>query len=146
MDKQYIRLSNGDIIINEKDIMNYPNCKVSNNIIDLLEEGDLVIMEYTPVTPEVSITRLFEVENIIQNGSIISFSNSHINFMIKDGKFIDKESNPIIKSIFTKEKLNSIEFKFENRNDLNIQSTRYSDSEESKQLVKKPKKDGKDNK
>ena len=79
--------------------------KNNSNIIKLLENGDLLEIEYTSPRSKERTTRLFEVEKYINE--YFELCNHHMMFSIFNGKFgkIDKELNPVIKKIITKEEL-----------------------------------------
>ena len=83
----------------------------SNNIIDLIEEGDLVRIEYFSLRYERRVTRLFEVTS--KSKTYTCLDNSKCSFMLINNEFSeeDKELSPIIKSIVTKEQFSSMEYK-----------------------------------
>jgi hypothetical protein len=124
---EYVRthLGNiGKVIVFDTDIESYitDNFKVfdevdvykhSKNIIDLIEDEDIVILEYKSPKYRERITRRFEVSKI---GDDISFENLHCDFLCKvgDKKITDTICKNIkIKSIATKEQLSDIEYKVE---------------------------------
>lgn len=81
--------------------------KASFNIIDLIEVGDLVEIEFYSPRYEKRITRLFEVD--FKNNSHITFNNAHCQLNIIDGNWsnADKLLKPIFKSIVTREQFES---------------------------------------
>lgn len=84
--------------------------KHSKNIIDLIEDEDIVILEYKFPKYRERITRKFEVSKIDDD---IMFENSHCDFHCKvgDKKITDMICKNIkIKSIATKEQLSNIEY------------------------------------
>ena len=85
--------------------------KSSPNIIDLIEENDLVRIEYYAPSYEERITRIFVVD--FKNENDIAFENSHCNLNIFDNKWAkhDIKLNPVIKSIITHEQIESMEYK-----------------------------------
>lgn len=85
--------------------------KSSPNIIDLIDVGDLIRIEYYSLRYEERVTRLFEVT--FKDKKYINLNNSKCDFMLIDGDFnkSDKELEPIIKSIVTKEQFSSMEYK-----------------------------------
>ena len=85
--------------------------KSSPNIIELFEEHDLVVIEYYSLRYNERVTRLFEVT--FKDGEYINLSNAKCEFMLVNGEFNkgDKELEPIIKSIVTKEQFESMEYK-----------------------------------
>lgn len=85
--------------------------KASFDIIDLLEEGDLVGIEYYSPQSEERVTRLFEVN--CKYGKSMNLMNSHFQFLVLDGKFSKKseEFEPVIKTIVTKEQIKQISYK-----------------------------------
>lgn len=120
---KYIRLNNGEILLtNEIDrSIDLKDAKYCEKIIDLLEVGDLVKIEYFSLRYSKRVSRLFEVDLIQGDRELISLSNAHMDFIIEDGKFIEKYFEPVeptIISIITKEKLESIEFDFKDMEQL----------------------------
>ena len=84
--------------------------KSSYNIIDLIEVGDLLKIEYYSLRYEERVTRLFEVT--YKDERYINLSNAKCEFMLIENEFNkgDKELEPIIKSILTKEQFEQIEY------------------------------------
>ena len=120
---KYIRLNNGEILLtNEIDrSIDLKDAKYCEKIIDLLEVRDLVKIEYFSLRYSKRVSRLFEVDLIQGDRELISLSNAHMDFIIEDGKFIEKYFEPVeptIISIITKEKLESIEFDFKDMEQL----------------------------
>ncbi|MCR5223772.1 MAG: hypothetical protein K6C11_01350 [Bacilli bacterium] len=113
---KYYRTTEGDIFystVNES--IDIPGLKSSNNIADLLEEGDLVKIEYTPRYSDMRKTGLFVVDVIMWDGNLISLRSLNTYFQILDGEFTCKKDafhdyNPIITTVITHQKLESIEF------------------------------------
>ena len=85
--------------------------KSSPNIIDLIEENDLVKIEYYAPGYEKRITRIFVVD--FKNENDIAFENSHCNLNIFDNEWSkhDIKLNPVIKGIITHEQIESMEYK-----------------------------------
>ena len=85
--------------------------KASYNIIDLIEEKDLLEIEYFSLRYEKRVTRLFEVT--YKEGRFINLGNAKCQFMLIDNDWTDndKELEPIIKSIVTKEQFSSMEYR-----------------------------------
>lgn len=85
--------------------------KASFNIIDLIEVGDLVEIEFYSPRYEKRITRLFEVD--FKNNSHITFNNAHCQLNIIDGNWsnADKLLKPIFKSIVTREQMEQMAYK-----------------------------------
>ena len=85
--------------------------KSSPNIIDLIEEGDLVKIEYYSLRYEERVTRLFEV--YYKDNKFMNLGNTKCEFMLVDGDFNDKDKKlePIIKSIVTKKQFERMEYK-----------------------------------
>ena len=85
--------------------------KASHNIIDLIEEKDLLEIEYFSLRYEKRVTRLFEVT--YKEGRFINLDNAKCQFMLIDNDWTDndKELEPIIKSIVTKEMFSSMEYR-----------------------------------
>ena len=111
----YVRTLNGKIWIiksqqaisgHKKDIIN-----ASYNIIDLIEVGDLLKIEYYSLRYNERVTRLFEVT--YKDERYINLSNAKCEFMLIENDFTesDKVLKPIIKSIVTKEQFESMEYK-----------------------------------
>lgn len=85
--------------------------KSSPNIIDLIEENDLITIEYYSLRYSERVTRLFEVT--YKDDEYIVLDNAKCSFMLKNNDFNrkDKQLEPIIKSIVTKEQFESMEYK-----------------------------------
>ena len=85
--------------------------KASHNIIDLIEEKDLLEIEYFSLRYEKRVTRLFEVA--YKEGRFINLVNAKCQFMLIDNDWTDddKELEPIIKSIVTKEMYSSVKYR-----------------------------------
>ncbi len=115
---KYIRLNNGDILYDPDTESALENDNISGNVLNLLRKGDLVYIEYCPVYGDERKIDLFRVDNIMWDGKFISLNNPGIDLQIVDGEFNCKEGiyanvKPVILSILTREKLDSIEFKVE---------------------------------
>lgn len=82
----------------------------SYNIIDLIEVGDLLKIEYYSLRYEERVTRLFEVT--YKDERYINLSNAKCEFMLIENEFNkgDKELEPIIKSVVTKEQFEAIKY------------------------------------
>ena len=100
-----------DTIYMEKWLFNEDIVKSSLNIIDLIEEKDLLEIEYFSLRYEKRVTRLFEVT--YKEGRFINLDNAKCQFMLIDNDWTDndKELEPIIKSIVTKEMYSSVEYR-----------------------------------
>lgn len=83
--------------------------KASYNIIDLIEVGDLVEIEFYSPRYEKRITRLFEVD--FKNNSHITFNNAHCQLNIVDGIWSDADLKPVFKSIVTKEQFENAKYR-----------------------------------
>lgn len=85
--------------------------KASFDIIDLLEEWDLVEIEYYSSQSKERVTRLFEVD--YKYGKSLNLMNSHFQFLILDGKFSKKseEFEPVIRMVTTKEQIEQISYR-----------------------------------
>lgn len=86
--------------------------KHSKNIIDLIEYGDIVVLEYYVRKYGKRISRKFEIENL--DNKVIYFDNRHCSFCydLEQDKWRDgKGYNPKIKSIVTKEQFKAIAYK-----------------------------------
>ena len=82
----------------------------SDNIGDLLEEGDLVEIEYYLPLTNTPKTRLFEVD-LVLNGRV-SLMCAHMSFLMVDNAFLEaNEYKPVIKSIIKKDDLKEVEHK-----------------------------------
>ena len=88
----------------------YQIAKSSSSIIDLLEEHDLVVIEYYSLRYKERVARLFEVD--FKDKKFIVLKNAYCDFMLENNKFNakDKKLKPIIKSIITKEQIESIKY------------------------------------
>ena len=100
-----ILIENGKVINNfyyfkenEKIIKN------SKNIFELLENGDIVILEYYVSKYKKRIIRNFEIYKADNESTLISFENAHCNFLydLQKNQWLDgKGFNPKIKKIMT---------------------------------------------
>ena len=113
----YVRTINGKIwiITSQKAISGHRKdiIKASHNIMDLIEEEDLLEIEYFSLRYEKRVTRLFEVT--YKEGKFINLDNAKCQFMLIDNDWTDndKELKPIIKSIVTKEQFESMKYSLE---------------------------------
>lgn len=85
--------------------------KHSPNLIDIIEDEDIVILEYYVSNYRKRIQRIFEIEI---SGNDIYFLNHRCSFLYdkEKQKFLDgKGFNPIIKTIVTHEQFNSVMYK-----------------------------------
>lgn len=119
-DSKYVRLNDGEIIYGNSIDINSNVLKRCDNIIDLLEIGDLVTIEYFSPRANKRISRLFQVDHIWGDRHFITLGNAHMSFSIMDNEFCDEELNPIIMSIITKEKLDSIRYDFNEEKGLSL--------------------------
>lgn len=87
--------------------------KVSENIMDLIEENDLLSIEYYSPRYEERVTRLFEVD--YRHDEYLSLKNAYCDFMLVNNEFreTDRSLNPIIKSVVTREQFNSVKYEVE---------------------------------
>ena len=101
-EKRYVRNDDGDIVENNES---------GSQIINILMKGDLVRIEYYSLAHQRRISRLFEVDDVIADGEYIQLSNAHCNFTIANGDFLPQylELKPVIKSVITIEKLESVQ-------------------------------------
>lgn len=85
--------------------------KASHNIIEILEEKDLVEIEYYSPRYKERITRLFEVD--FKHKDNITFGNTHCQLNIFDGEWgnHDQLLEPVIKSIVTREQFEQMQYK-----------------------------------
>jgi hypothetical protein len=85
--------------------------KHSYNIIELIEEKDLLEIEYFSLRYEKRVTRLFEVT--FKEKRFINLDNAKCQFLLIDNDWTDndKELEPIIKTIVTKEQFESMSYK-----------------------------------
>lgn len=85
--------------------------KASFDILDLIEEGDLIEIEYFSPRYKGRVTRLFEVAYLDEK--YITLENSRCDFMLTNKKFSkgDEELEPMIKRIITKEQLDSVAYR-----------------------------------
>lgn len=99
-------------------IEGWENCLCSNeiiksspNIIDLIEENDLVKIEYYAPRYNKRVERIFEVE--YKDKDWIRFKNSHCELCIFHHQWSGEDSKlkPIIKSIVTCGQFESMEYK-----------------------------------
>ena len=87
--------------------------KSSENIMDLIEENDLLSIEYYSPRYEERVTRLFEVD--YRHNEYLRLKNTYCDFMLVNNEFreTDRSLNPIIKSVVTKEQFNSVKYEVE---------------------------------
>lgn len=85
--------------------------KASYKIMDLIEEKDLLEIEYFSLRYEKRVTRLFEVT--YKEGRFINLDNAKCQFMLIDNDWTDNDNElePIIKSILTKEQMEQMAYK-----------------------------------
>lgn len=84
--------------------------KASYNITDLIEENDLVVIEYYVSRYRKRISRIFEVT---KDGNKLYFDNRHCcwSYDLLKHKFLQaKGYNPKIKSVLTKEQFESMKY------------------------------------
>ena len=115
IDKRKVLIGNGKKFTNNFYYFkeNEKIIKHSKKIIDLIEDEDIVILEYKSPRYRKRITRRFEVSKI---GDDISLKNSHCDFLCKvgDKKITDTICKNIkIKSIVTHKQFSNIEYKVE---------------------------------
>lgn len=84
--------------------------KHSPNLIDIIEDNDFCKIEFYSPRYKKRGTRIFEVSKIDE---YITFENMHCDLFMKNGEWgnHDKDLNPIIKEIYTKEMMDSISYK-----------------------------------
>lgn len=85
--------------------------KASFDILDLIEKGDLLDIEYFSPRYEERVTNLFEVTYLDRHNMV--FENSMYYFTLKDKEFLKsgKALKPVIKRIITKEQLDSVAYR-----------------------------------
>ena len=95
----------------EIDVLYEGNQKHSKNIIDLIEVGDFVKIEYFSNRYSKRVKRIFEVDCIIDKS--VCFTNGYYTLNILNGEWAnqDKEVKPIIKSIVTKQQFSNMEYR-----------------------------------
>lgn len=79
--------------------------KCSKNIIELLEDNDIVTLEYYVAKYRIRITRIFEISKVLKL-NCIKFNNVHCDFLynVEENKWINGRGyNVKIKKILTKE-------------------------------------------
>ena len=101
-----------NILINSR-YYNADEIEKYGELIDLLEERDFVVIEYYSLRYKERVARLFEVD--YKDKEFMVLNNAHCEFMLKNNKFNDKDKKlkPIIKSIITKEQIESIKYEVE---------------------------------
>lgn len=89
--------------------------KTSHNIIDLIEDGDIAVIEYYVSKYRQRITRMFECSLYeSKEEEFIIFENKHCDWWYDKNKkewVQAKGYNPKIKSIITKEQFESMSYK-----------------------------------
>ena len=86
--------------------------KHSFNIIDLIEKGDFVKLEYYVAKYKKRITRFFEISKI-DGWQFVGLENEHCHFTydLEKNRWLDgKGYNPKIKSIVTKQQMEAMEY------------------------------------
>ena len=86
------------------------NITNDNYITNFINEGDFIIIEFFSPRYNQRVTRLFEVETCVSDRARLV--NAHMSFLICDNEFLEKQYDPIIKSIIPRERLNEIEEKY----------------------------------
>ena len=101
-----------NILINSR-YYNADEIEKYGELIDLLEESDLVVIEYYSLRYKERVARLFEVD--YKDKEFIALKNYHCDFVLRNNEFSDKDKKlkPIIKSIITKEQIESIKYEVE---------------------------------
>lgn len=104
-EKYYLYLTDNGLVITGDNII-----KSSPNIIDLIEENDLLKIEYFSLRYNERVTRLFEVDYM--DDKFMCIKNSYCDFMLVNKEFNedDKELNPIIKSVLTHEQFEAMQY------------------------------------
>ena len=112
---EYVRFENGVISQMEEgkiigDFLFSEVVRISPDIMDLLEEQDLVKIEFYSPRYEERVTRLFEVT--FKDEQYINLDNAKCQFMLTNGKWSwrDKKLNPVIKSVITREQIEKVEY------------------------------------
>lgn len=102
----FIELSKRRTGIKEHNIL-----KASHNITELIEEHDLLKIEYYSLRYNERVTRLFEVT--FKDERYINLDNAKCQFMLinNDWSIDDKELKPIIKSIVTKQQFEAMQYR-----------------------------------
>lgn len=116
---KYVRLDNGEIILldesnKDSDLLDGKYCKT---ITDLLEENDMVRIEYYSPKEDKRVNQLFQVESAIGDNYYVILKNAYMNFIIKNNEFNHEELNPIIKTIIPNEKIKKIEYHLDEKQD-----------------------------
>lgn len=107
-ENSYHYLTDMGLVIGEDNLVKEP----SHNIIEVIEVGDFLKIEFFSPTYEKRVKRLFEVT--YKDERIINLNNAKYGFLLFDNDFHKddiKEFEPIVKSIITKEQFESIEYK-----------------------------------
>ena len=104
--------------------LNYynPDYVSQADILSTLNNGDLVEIEFISLREDKRVVRLFEVEDKINH--VYCLKNNHMSFTVWVNEFVEKEYEPIIKSVIRKEDLDKIKQPYtisdNNVNDINI--------------------------
>lgn len=112
---QKIDVYYGDILIRtelKRIINDFEVIKHSSNILDLIEKGDFVKLEYYVAKYKKRITRFFEISKI-DGWQFVGFENEHCHFTydLEKNRWLDgKGYNPKIKSIVTKQQMEAMEY------------------------------------
>ena len=103
IDNKFVRTIDGNINVDKEN---------GHELRSILEVGDLVTIELFSLKKNKKVTRLFQIDFITPDKSYISFVSPYGNLSFENGDWnkFDKELNPVIQSVLTVEKLESIEF------------------------------------
>ena len=103
--KRYLYDEYGNNVIESSIVKHSPNL-----IDDIIEDNDFCKIEFYSPRYKKRVTRIFEVSKIDE---YITFENMHCDLFMKNGEWgnHDKELNPVIKEIYTKEMMESISYK-----------------------------------
>lgn len=101
-ERKYIRTNDGDIIESNEN---------GQRLFEILNNGDLLKIQFYSVRYGKRVTRLFEVEIRAEDKHLIVLSNSYCEFIVYNQEFAphDQEYAPVILSIIPREKLDTIE-------------------------------------
>lgn len=107
--------------------LNYynPDYVSQADILSTLNNGDLVEIEFISLREDRRVVRLFEVED--KNNHSYGLRNNHMSFTVWVNEFVDKQYEPIIKSVIRKEDLDKIKQPYtisdSNVNDITINAS-----------------------
>lgn len=123
---KYVRFDDGKIVSFSEFNRNFNSYdgRYCKDVVDLLEENDMVRIEYFLPKEDKRVNQLFQVESVTGDNYYVVLKNAYMNFIIKNNEFNHEELNPLIKAIIPNEKIKNIEYHLdEKQNDYTLPSS-----------------------